>query len=127
MKNSVQICPISTRDILWLRVNGILIINFYRHAGTSEPFDYLLYQQEVPERCLVAGDFNAHHCSWQPGVTHVRGNTIDLAFANIPAADAFIEEHLYTAQTILRSASRFLMELSLLREPPDQGSARRKR
>ncbi|XP_044718802.1 Endonuclease/exonuclease/phosphatase [Hirsutella rhossiliensis] len=34
-----QICSIPTRDILWLRVNGILIINFYRHEGTPEPLD----------------------------------------------------------------------------------------
>ncbi|KAM4064062.1 hypothetical protein HRG_007108 [Hirsutella rhossiliensis] len=37
-----QICSIPTRDILWLRVNGILIINFYRYEGTPEPLDYLL-------------------------------------------------------------------------------------
>ncbi|KAM4055750.1 endonuclease/Exonuclease/phosphatase family protein [Hirsutella rhossiliensis] len=39
--------------------------------------------QDVPERCLIAGDFNACHFSWQPGArseaTHARGNTIDLA------------------------------------------------
>ncbi|KAM4063341.1 RNase H domain-containing protein [Hirsutella rhossiliensis] len=67
-----QICPTPTRDILWLRVNDILIINFYRHERTPGPLDYLLHQQEVPERCLVAGDFNAHHCSWQLGVRTAR-------------------------------------------------------
>ncbi|KAM4055570.1 endonuclease-reverse transcriptase domain-containing protein [Hirsutella rhossiliensis] len=118
-----QLCPAPTRDILWLRVNSTLIINFYRHAKTPEPLDYLLHQQDVPERCLIAGDFNACHFSWQPGArsarngkdiaqwaadkglgllttpgeaTHARGNTIDLAFANIPSADALIEEHLHT-------------------------------
>ncbi|KAM4061057.1 endonuclease-reverse transcriptase domain-containing protein [Hirsutella rhossiliensis] len=106
-----------------IRPRDTLIINFYRHAKTPEPLDYLLHQQDVPERCLIAGDFNACHFSWQPGArsarngkdiaqwaadkglgllttpgeaTHARGNTIDLAFANIPSADALIEEHLHT-------------------------------
>ncbi|KAM4067567.1 reverse transcriptase (RNA-dependent DNA polymerase) [Hirsutella rhossiliensis] len=105
-----QLCPAPTRDILWLRVNSTLIINFYRHAKTPEPLDYLLHQQDVPERCLIAGDFNACHFSWQPGArseaTHARGNTIDLAFANIPLLTRLSKSTFIPARTITRSALR---------------------
>ncbi|KAI8412291.1 hypothetical protein FOFC_08921 [Fusarium oxysporum] len=82
-----------------------------------------LFQWSVPERCLVAGDFNARHRSWQTGQTTNRGqeiagwvsendlsllntldiptnpygNTIDLAFTNLPLAEAIVEDHLATS------------------------------
>ncbi|KAM4063576.1 endonuclease/Exonuclease/phosphatase family protein [Hirsutella rhossiliensis] len=98
----------------------------------TEPLDYLLHQQDVPERCLIAGDFNACHFSWQPGArvrgteghrpvggrqglgllttpgeaTHARGNTIDLAFANIPLLTRLSKSTFIPARTITRSALR---------------------
>ncbi|KAJ0126645.1 Uncharacterized protein HZ326_30254 [Fusarium oxysporum f. sp. albedinis] len=109
-----QIRHFQTRDILWLMINGMTIVNFYR-------------------RCLVAGDFNARHRSWQTGhatnrgqeiaawsseydlnllntldiPTNPYGNTIDLAFTNMPLAEATVEDHLAT------SSDHFTLSLTL--------------
>ncbi|KID81124.1 Endonuclease/exonuclease/phosphatase [Metarhizium guizhouense ARSEF 977] len=87
----------------------------------------------VPTDCLVAGDFNAQHHSWQTGPllnrgqdiaswatdndlhilneldvpTNPHGNTIDLAFTNIPLAEACIEDHLAT------SSDHFTLSITL--------------
>ncbi|KAG4257787.1 hypothetical protein FPRO03_13673 [Fusarium proliferatum] len=117
-----QIRPFQTRDILWLTINGLTIVNFYRQNDERDALD-TLFQWSVPERCLVAGDFNARHRSWQTGQTTNRGqeiagwvsendlsllntldiptnpygNTIDLAFTNLPLAEAIVEDHLATS------------------------------
>ncbi|RKK10082.1 hypothetical protein BFJ65_g15382 [Fusarium oxysporum f. sp. cepae] len=117
-----QIRPFQTRDILWLAINGMTIVNFYRQNDERDALD-TLFQWSVPERCLVAGDFNARHRSWQTGQTTNRGqeiagwasendlsllntldiptnpygNTIDLAFTNLPLAEAIVEDHLATS------------------------------
>ncbi|KAM6508463.1 hypothetical protein FALCPG4_19002 [Fusarium falciforme] len=127
-----QTRPIQSRDILWLRVNDMTIVNFYRQNDEKDALNDLL-QWPVPERCLVAGDFNARHHTWQtgqatnrgqdiaswasendlnllntPGIpTNPHGNTIDLAFANIPLAEAAIEDHLAT------SSDHFTLKLTL--------------
>ncbi|KAI8396326.1 hypothetical protein FOFC_20873 [Fusarium oxysporum] len=111
-----QIRPFQTRDILWLTINGMTIVNFYRQNDEKDALNTLL-RWPVPERCLVAGDFNARHRSWQTGQatnrgqevagwasendlnllntldipTNPHGNTIDLAFANLPLAEATVE------------------------------------
>ncbi|KAG7418567.1 hypothetical protein Forpi1262_v016463 [Fusarium oxysporum f. sp. raphani] len=111
-----------TRDILWLTINDLTIVNFYRQNDERDALD-TLFQWSVPERCLVAGDFNARHRSWQTGQTTNRGqeiagwvsendlsllntldiptnpygNTIDLAFTNLPLAEAIVEDHLATS------------------------------
>ncbi|KJZ68077.1 hypothetical protein HIM_12533 [Hirsutella minnesotensis 3608] len=113
--------PATTRDILWLTVNGITVVNFYRQPDYDGALEILL-QWTATDKCLVAGDFNAKHPSWQTGrregrgedvafwaidnqlsllnpsdvPTNARGNTIDLAFSNIPLADAVVEDHLAT-------------------------------
>lgn len=105
--------PYLSRDILWLMVNEITIVNFYRQNNESDALNTLL-QWPIPGHCLIAGDFNARHCIWQTGQvtnrgrdiaswasendlnllntpdipTSPHGNTIDLAFANIPLAEA---------------------------------------
>ncbi|CVL08139.1 uncharacterized protein FMAN_14197 [Fusarium mangiferae] len=112
-----QILPFETRDILWITINGLTVVNFY-----PERRDALgtLLRWPVPQRCLVAGDFNARHRSWQSGQTTERGqeiagwasendldllntpdiptnshgNTIGLAFTNLPFAEATVEDHL---------------------------------
>ncbi|KAF3056882.1 Endonuclease/exonuclease/phosphatase, partial [Daldinia childiae] len=114
--------PTLTRDILWLTVNGVTIVNFYRQPHYDVSLDALL-RWSAPERTLVAGDFNAKHYSWQTGrlegrgediatwaaengltllntadvPTNPHGNTIDLAFSNIALASAVVEDHLATS------------------------------
>ncbi|KAM4054890.1 endonuclease-reverse transcriptase domain-containing protein [Hirsutella rhossiliensis] len=114
--------PVATRDILWLTINNITVVNFYRQPHYDEALEMLL-QWTTPGRCLVAGDFNAKHSSWQTGrldgrgddiafwasenglsllnpadvPTNPHGNTIDLAFSNIPLSEAVVEEHLATS------------------------------
>ncbi|KAJ3453540.1 hypothetical protein MRS44_017787 [Fusarium solani] len=127
-----QIRPFQTRDTLWLRVNEVTMVNFYRQSDEKDALNNLL-RWPVPERCLVAGDFNARHHTWQTGQTTNRGqdiaswasendlsllntpdiptnphgNTIDLAFTNIPLAEAAIEDHLAT------SSDHFTLKLTL--------------
>ncbi|TXB98096.1 hypothetical protein FocTR4_00017052 [Fusarium oxysporum f. sp. cubense] len=97
-------------------------LNFYRQNDERDALNTLL-RWPVPERCLVAGDFNARHHSWQTGQatnrgqeiadwaleqelsllntldipTNPYGNTIDLAFTNLPLAEATVEDHLATS------------------------------
>ncbi|RKK09713.1 hypothetical protein BFJ65_g16158 [Fusarium oxysporum f. sp. cepae] len=124
--------PYQSRDILWLTVNDTIIVNFYRQNDERDALDTLL-QWPIPDRCLVAGDFNARHHTWQTGPTTNRGheiaswasenglgllntsdiptnphgNTIDLAFSNIPLAEANVEDHLAT------SSDHFTLSLTL--------------
>jgi ribonuclease HI len=110
----------TTRDYLWILVNGITVINVYRQG--DQTLDKLLTSQ-LPPKTLVAGDFNAIHYTWQPGrsaygageriadwahdrgldllnqdgqPTHQRGNTIDLALTDIWFATATVEHWLGT-------------------------------
>lgn len=136
-----QIRPFQTRDILWLTVNGMTVVNFYRQNDESDALNTLL-RWPAPERCLVAGDFNARHRSWQIGhatnrgrdiadwasdndlnllntpdiPTNPYGNTIDLAFTNMPLAEATVEDHLAT------SSDHFTLSLTLpdVRPAPNQ-------
>ncbi|GKU10992.1 unnamed protein product [Fusarium langsethiae] len=124
--------PVETRDVLWLTVNGMTVVNFYRQNDEREALNILL-RWPVPERRLVAGDFNARHRSWQIGhatnrdrdiadwasdndinllntpdiPTNPYGNTIDLAFTNMPLAEAIVEDHLAT------SSDHFTLSLTL--------------
>ncbi|KAI8411063.1 hypothetical protein FOFC_07657 [Fusarium oxysporum] len=133
-----QIRPSQTRDILWLTINGMTIVNFYRQNDESDALNILI-RWPVPERCLIAGDFNARHHTWQTGQatnrsqeiadwasendldllntpdipTNPHGNTIDLAFTNMPLTEATVEDHLAT------SSDHFTLSLTL----PDAGLA----
>jgi hypothetical protein len=64
--------PFRTRDILWLTINGIAIVNCYRQNDERDALNTLL-RWPVAERCLVAGDFNARHRSRQTGQATNRG------------------------------------------------------
>ena len=114
--------PSPTRDILWLTINDTTLVNFYRQPNYDPALDLLL-AWPVPGKCLIAGDFNARHHTWQSGLsqgrgdaiaswaeannldllnnidipTNPHGNTIDLAFTNIPLAEATVEGHLATS------------------------------
>ncbi|KAM4061732.1 endonuclease-reverse transcriptase domain-containing protein [Hirsutella rhossiliensis] len=135
--------PAATRDILWLTVNDITLVNVYRQPSYDEALDILL-QWPAPNRCLVAGDFNAKHHSWQAGriegrgeavaawatanglnllnpadvPTNPHGNTIDLAFSNIALANAVVEDHLATSSDHF-TLSTTLPELAVA--PPPTG------
>lgn len=125
--------PAATRDILWLVVNDITLVNVYRQPLYDAALEILL-QWPAPDRCLVAGDFNAKYHSWQTGSrtegrgeavaelattnglnllnpadvpTNPHGNTIDLAFSNIASADAVVEDHLAT------SSDHFTLNITL--------------
>ncbi|KJZ71401.1 hypothetical protein HIM_09189 [Hirsutella minnesotensis 3608] len=113
--------PTATRDILWLTVNGVTVVNFYWQPDYDVALEILL-RWNATDKCLVSGDFNAKHPSWQAGrqehrgediafwamdnrlsllnavdvLTNARGSTIDLAFSNIPLADVVVEDHLAT-------------------------------
>lgn len=67
--------PFPSRDILWLTVNNTTIVNFYRQNDETDALDALI-QCPIPGRCLMAGDFNAKHHTWQTGRSVVRGNDI---------------------------------------------------
>ncbi|KJZ69665.1 hypothetical protein HIM_10938 [Hirsutella minnesotensis 3608] len=128
--------PAATRDILWLTVNGATVVNFYRQPGCDMALEILL-QWTPTEKCLVAGDFNAKHPSWQAGrqldrgediafwavdnrlsllnavdvPTNAHGSTIDLAFSDIPLADAVVEDHLATG------SDHFTLSITLPSQP----------
>lgn len=101
------------------------IVNVYRppkegkrHCpGHPPPLDPSMH-------CLIAGDFNTHYESWEANTakttagvlslidwidrhglalispadiaTHSRGQTLDLAFSNIPGATTAVKRHLHT-------------------------------
>ncbi|KAK4065805.1 hypothetical protein Purlil1_14028 [Purpureocillium lilacinum] len=124
--------PATTRDILWLTINNTTIVNCYRQPDFDAALDILL-AWSPPSRCLVAGDFNAKHYSWQTGrldgrgddiahwaaenrlsllnptdvPTNPHGNTIDLAFSNVPLSEAVVEDHLAT------SSDHFTLSIAL--------------
>ncbi|OAQ61303.1 endonuclease/exonuclease/phosphatase [Purpureocillium lilacinum] len=124
--------PATTRDILWLNINNTTIVNCYRQPDFDAALDILL-AWSPPSRCLVAGDFNAKHYSWQTGRLDGRGNdiahwaaenrlsllnptdvptnpqrdTIDLAFSNVPLSEAVVEDHLAT------SSDHFTLSIAL--------------
>ncbi|OAQ65636.1 endonuclease/reverse transcriptase [Purpureocillium lilacinum] len=124
--------PALSRDILWLVVNGVTLVNIYREPNLDTSLE-VLFAWPIPSQCIIAGDFNARHHTWQIGPsrghggiiaewaaendldflnpintpTNAHGNTIDLAFSNIPLAEATVEDHLAT------SSDHFTLSISL--------------
>ncbi|KAH7464371.1 hypothetical protein FOMA001_g17572 [Fusarium oxysporum f. sp. matthiolae] len=105
--------PYQSRYILWLTVNDTIVVNFYHQNDERDALDTLL-QWPIPDRCLVAGDFNARRHTWQTSPTTNReiptsphGNSIDLAFSTVPLAEANVEDHLAT------SSDHFALSLTL--------------
>ncbi|TQV90123.1 endonuclease/reverse transcriptase [Cordyceps javanica] len=122
-----QVTPAKHRDLLWVRVNGVTILNVYNRPEVESTLE-VLEDWTPPENCVVAGDMNASHASWQSdrpasqdgnriyewterhdlqllnepdeattmSKRYTTGNTIDLAFSNIPEAIATVEIHLTT-------------------------------
>ncbi|OAQ61343.1 reverse transcriptase, RNaseH [Purpureocillium lilacinum] len=124
--------PAHSRDILWLAVNGVTVVNIYREPQVDTALE-ILFAWSIPSQCIIAGDFNARHHTWQLGRSHghgnsiaswasendlsllnpidtptnAHGNTIDLAFSNIALAQATVEDHLAT------SSDHFTLSISL--------------
>ncbi|KAJ3495916.1 hypothetical protein NLG97_g3048 [Lecanicillium saksenae] len=59
-----QVTPAKHRDLLWVRVNGITILNMYNRPEVKNTLE-VLEGWTPPENCVVAGDMNASHASWQ--------------------------------------------------------------
>lgn len=55
-----QITPAKHRDLLWVRVNGITILNLYNRPEVESTLQ-VLEGWAPPENCVVAGDMNAFH------------------------------------------------------------------
>ena len=67
---------IHSRDMLWIDVNRFAILNAYRQPTTPEIIDYVTHLKP-PHNCLVEGDFNACHDTFEPGVeTSHRGTEL---------------------------------------------------
>ncbi|KAM3466574.1 hypothetical protein MY5147_009007, partial [Beauveria neobassiana] len=121
------VTPAKHRDLLWVRVNGVTILNVYNRPEVESTLE-VLEDWTPPVNCVVAGDMNASHASWQSdrpasqdgnriyewterhnlqllnepdeattmAKRYTRGNTIDLAFSNVPEAMATVEIHVTT-------------------------------
>ncbi|EKV17723.1 putative RNA-directed DNA polymerase from transposon X-element [Penicillium digitatum PHI26] len=110
------------RDLLWVNVNGFLILNIYRQPTTDKVIDYVT-NLAPPQNSLIGGDFNARNEAFEPGVananrggeiaqwssdsgldfigepgvpTHQAGHVLDLTFSNIPYASTVVREDLAT-------------------------------
>jgi len=122
--------PVGSRDMLWVDVNGISLLNFYRQPRTDQVVDYLI-SLEPSERCVVGGDGNAYNEMWEPGIntanrggeiaewsrssgmvytgqpgvaTQAAGHTLDLVFSNVPFVSTVVDESLNSGsdhQTLL--------------------------
>jgi hypothetical protein len=119
-------------DMLWAVVNGVSILNCYRQPLTTDVLQYVT-QLTPPSHCLVGGDFNAKHESFEPGVgaanggtdlarwaaaasmyyigvpgqpTHRAGHVIDLTFSNVPFAQSAVDASMHSGsdhETIVTS------------------------
>lgn len=118
-----QLRPYKTRDITWVKVRGITFVSVYRPSDDLWMVDNILTAWTPPFSCVVAGDFNAGDSSWdgdnpdyhsgaalaktmrdhgldlisEPDMpTHDDGNVLDLAFSDIPMAEAAVNEALHS-------------------------------
>lgn len=114
-----QIFPSSnpTGDYCWVVVNGVTFLNVYKAPNNTTSIQTLI-SWTPPPRTVAIGDFNSVHWAWQPGVsrsygqgeeieiwaethnlscliigepTHRAGNTLDLAWSNIPGTQAWVD------------------------------------
>lgn len=100
-----------TRYAIWVHLRGTTLVNVYRKPRDLDTLDKLT-GWTPPAKCVVTGDFNAGHETWQSGThrnqgeeianwtgehglqllnspdypTHDAGGVLDLAFSNIPHA-----------------------------------------
>ena len=108
-------------DMLWTNVNRVSILNCYRQPLTPNVLQYVT-RLTPPQHCVVGGDFNVRHESFEPTVsaasggielarwaaaacmnyigvpgqpTHRAGHVIDLTFSNIPFAQSAVDDSLH--------------------------------
>ena len=62
----------NSRDMLWTDINGYSILNAYRQPQTPEVIAYLT-TLSPPQRCLIGGDMNARHETFEPGSISAHG------------------------------------------------------
>lgn len=62
-KQPEQLTVVLSRDLLWVAVNGITILNVYNDPQVTETITAIT-QWNVPLGTIVAGDMNAHHLHW---------------------------------------------------------------
>jgi ribonuclease HI len=114
--------PERSRDRLWLDVNGLAILNFYREPTTPDLVEYIA-GLAPPARCVAGGDANATHDLWEPGAatraggshiaewsqatgmeytgtpgepTHRAGHVLDLVFSNVAHAETRVRSELHS-------------------------------
>jgi len=122
---------VNDRDLLWVTVNGFLILNAYRSPGEWSTIEYVKSLEPGPN-CLVGGDFNVRHDMFEPGVqaalggtqiarwatesgmdfigdpgapTQRHGHVLDLTFSNIPFARTQTQESLHSGSDHLTSVT----------------------
>jgi hypothetical protein len=109
-------------DLLWAVINGTSMLNCYRQPLTPDVLQYVTHLTPPPH-CLVGGDFNAKHESFEPTVTaanvgvelarwaaaasmdyigapgqpkHYAGHVIDLTFSNVPFAQFAVDANMHS-------------------------------
>ena len=114
--------PIHSRDLLWINVNGIVILNAYRQPLSSEVIDYITHLTPS-SNCLIGGDYNTWHDMFEPGVqtahrwaelahwssesgmnfigtpgepTQRAGYILDLTFSNIPFTQSIVRPDMHS-------------------------------
>ena len=65
------------QDLVWVVVNRVSILNCYRQAHNQDVLQYVTHLTP-PEHCLIGGDFNLKHETFEPGVAATDGG-IELA------------------------------------------------
>lgn len=57
-----QVTPAKHQDLLWVRVNGVTVLNVYNRPEVESTLE-VLEEWTPPEKCVIAGDMNASHAS----------------------------------------------------------------
>jgi hypothetical protein len=66
--NTVPLAAETSRDRLWLKVNGYTILACYRALATPDTIDYVTDLTDLPCGTIIAGDFNAYDPMFHPGL-----------------------------------------------------------
>jgi hypothetical protein len=130
-------------DLLWVVVNRVSILNCYRQAHNQDVLQYVTHLIP-PEHCLIGGDFNLEHETFEPGVaatnggielarwataasidyiaipgqpTHRAGHVIDLTFSNVPFVQSAVDASMHSGsdhETIVTSIPTSMIGTSYL-------------
>ena len=119
-------------------MNGVAILNCYRQPLTPDVLQYVT-RLAPPQHCLVGGDFNVRHESFEPTVTaahggielaswaaaasmdfisvpgqptHCAGHVINLTFSNVPFAQSAVDASMHSRldhETIVTSVPTYVL------------------